>query len=83
MARALLDEPYLSAAPGHQGLLLHSIYHRPNGWDAIPPGRGVPSGESSQWGDYHLRELAVCLGRRAAGGPPYAFFLPESREAPR
>lgn len=26
----LLDEPYLSSGENHQGLLLHSIYHRPN-----------------------------------------------------
>ncbi len=25
-------------APGHQGLLLHSVYHRPNGWDHVPAG---------------------------------------------
>ena len=27
----LLEEPYLSTKENHQGLLLHSIYHRPNG----------------------------------------------------
>ena len=32
----IFDEPYLSTDPKHQGLLLHSIYHRPNGWDYIP-----------------------------------------------
>ena len=26
--------PYLSADAGHEGLILHSVYHRPNGWDA-------------------------------------------------
>ena len=51
--------------PTHQGLLLHSVYHRPNGWDYVPPGRKVPCGESSQWGDYHLRELGPL---RAASG---------------
>ena len=34
----LLDEPYLSTNSSHQGLILHSIYHRPNGWDYIPTG---------------------------------------------
>ena len=36
----LLDTPgpYLSASPDHQGLLLHSVYHRPNGWDHVPDG---------------------------------------------
>jgi len=74
VARALLDEPYLSTDPGHQGLLLHSVYHRPNGWDHVAPGQSVPNGESSMWGDYHLRELALYLGRVADGGPYYTFF---------
>jgi hypothetical protein len=47
VARTLLSEPYLSTDPEHQGLLLHSVYHRPNGWDHIPPGRKIPCGESS------------------------------------
>ena len=51
----LLDEPYLSVDPDHQGLLLHSVYHWPNGWDYVPAGRQTPRGESSQWGDYHHR----------------------------
>jgi hypothetical protein len=74
VARTLLDEPYLGLDPQHQGLLLHSLYHRPNGWDATPPGRPVPSGESSMWGDYHARELALYLGRLAGGGPYHRFF---------
>jgi hypothetical protein len=28
------------------------------------------------WGDYHLRELALYLGRIAADGPYYTFFGP-------
>ena len=43
----------------HQGLILHSVYHRPNGWDYMPPGRKIPCGESSMWGDYHVREVAL------------------------
>ena len=43
----------------HEGLILHSVYHRPNGWDYVPPGRKVPCGESSMWGDYHAREAAL------------------------
>ena len=65
----LFDEPYLSVDPAHQGLLLHSVYHRPNGWDHIPPGAAVPQGESSMWGAYHARELALLLLREAGGGP--------------
>jgi hypothetical protein len=55
-------------------LLLHSIYHRPNGWDYIAPGQKVPNGESSMWGDYHLRELALMLLREARGEPYLTFF---------
>ena len=76
VTRTLLSPPYLSEAPDHQGLLLHSVYHRPNGWDYVPPGRQVPCGESSQWGDYHLRELALYVGRLAAGAPYHRFFGP-------
>src|SRR6202043_3208286 len=39
--------PYLSASPDHQGLLLHSVYHRPGGWDHVPTGARTPRGESS------------------------------------
>ena len=36
----LIDEtgPY-ERQDRHQGLLLHSIYHRPNGWDHVPAAR--------------------------------------------
>lgn len=70
----LLEEPYLSRAEAHQGLLLHSVYHRPNGWDSIPAGRAVPCGESSMWGDYHLREAALCAQRMIDGGTPLVFW---------
>jgi len=69
----LLEEPYLSVEARHQGLLLHSVYHRPNGWDRVPPGRSVPCGESSMWGDYHLREAGL-YAQRLAGGGPYLVF---------
>ena len=72
----LLDAtgPYLSMASTHQGLLLHSVYHRPNGWDHVPSGAQVPRGESSQWGDFHLREAAL-LARRMARGERYPTFF--------
>jgi unsaturated chondroitin disaccharide hydrolase len=73
VANTLFDEPYLSTSPKHQGLLLHSVYHRPNGWDYIPKGRKVPCGESSMWGDYHAMELALLISRMAAG-KYYTFF---------
>ncbi len=69
----LLSEPYLSTDPNHQGLILHSVYHRPNGWDAIPAGAKVPAGESSMWGDYHAREAALYL-LRVIEGKPYLKF---------
>jgi hypothetical protein len=74
VAARLLDPEYLSEDPGHHGLLLHSVYHRPNGWDHVPSGYLVPNGESSMWGDYHLRELALYLQREATGGPYLTFF---------
>lgn len=66
--------PYVSAEPGHQGLLLHSVYHWPNRWDYVPPGAATPRGESSQWGDYHAREVALYVKRLAEGGPYLTFF---------
>jgi hypothetical protein len=75
VARTLFAEPYLSTNPQHQGLLLHAVYHRPNGWDHVPKGRRIPCGESCMWGDYHLRELALYLRRLARDEPYYAFFL--------
>ncbi len=61
IARTLFSDTYLSHDPKHEGLLLHSIYHQPNGWDYIPPGKKIAQGESSMWGDYHGRELAILV----------------------
>ncbi|MDX1636760.1 MAG: hypothetical protein R3281_02245 [Balneolaceae bacterium] len=74
VAKTLLREPYLSTGPDHQGLLLHSVYHRPNGWDHIPDDELIPCGESSMWGDYHIRELALFLSRIQIDAPYYTFF---------
>ncbi|HEV7350080.1 glycosyl hydrolase [Telluribacter sp.] len=71
---SLFDEPYLSTDPQHQGLILHSVYHRPNGWDFIPEGQQVPCGESSMWGDYHTREVALYLHRINQGQPYYTYL---------
>jgi hypothetical protein len=76
VAKTLFAEPYLSTSARHQGLLLHSVYHRPNGWDYIAPGQRIPNGESSMWGDYHLRELAVLILREARGEVYPTFFAP-------
>ncbi len=72
--QTLLDEPYLSMSGSHQGLILHSIYHRPNGWDYIPEGSKIPNGESSMWGDYHMREVCLYLQRIIDNEKYYAFF---------
>lgn len=74
VTRTLLGEPYLSTSEDHQGLLLHSVYHRPNGWDHIPKGQEIPCGESSMWGDYHMRELALYITRMLQEAPYYTFF---------
>jgi hypothetical protein len=72
----LFDEPYLSSDPNHQGLVLHAVYHRPNGWDAAPDADGVPRGEACMWGDYHAREVALYLLRVIQDGPYPTFWSP-------
>ncbi|HZT38263.1 MAG TPA: glycosyl hydrolase [Bryobacteraceae bacterium] len=78
VAAAVFEEPYLSDDAAHQGLLLHSVYHRPNGWDFIPPNRRIPCGEASMWGDYHARELALYLLRVGADQPYLTFWSDRS-----
>jgi unsaturated chondroitin disaccharide hydrolase len=73
VARTLFRPTYLSDRVDHEGLLLHAIYHRPNGWDYVPIPGLVPHGESCMWGDYHLVELALLICRLADGGY-YTFF---------
>ncbi|TWT87397.1 Unsaturated glucuronyl hydrolase [Pseudobythopirellula maris] len=75
--KSLLAEPYLATDGEHEGLLLHTIYHRPNGWDHIPAGSKIPRGEACQWGDYHLREAALYVQRQAKGETYYTFFGPK------
>ncbi len=70
----LFDEPYLSTKKDHQGLILHSIYHQPNGWDYVPPGSAIANGESSMWGDYHAREVALYLQRIITNDTYYSFY---------
>ena len=74
VAHTLFDAPYLSQDEEHQGLILHSIYHNPNGWDYVPGGQKVACGESSMWGDYHAMELAVLLQREMDNAPYLTFF---------
>ena len=73
VAQTLFEPRYLSNSAGHEGLLLHTIYHRPNGWDHVPVPGLAPHGESSMWGDYHLLELALLI-TRIADGSYYTFF---------
>jgi unsaturated chondroitin disaccharide hydrolase len=75
----LLDEPYLSTDELHEGLILHSVYHRPNGWDYVPPSHKVPCGEASMWGDYHAREVALYVQRVINDEPYLMFALRENR----
>ncbi|MGO9259104.1 MAG: glycosyl hydrolase [Bryobacteraceae bacterium] len=68
VCNTLFDEPYLSADAGHQGLILHAVYHRPNGWCA-------GSGEACMWGDYHAREVGLYLLRIAGEGKYLRFWV--------
>jgi hypothetical protein len=73
VVQRLIQEPYFSTDPDHEGILLHSVYHRPNGWDFIPPTAKIPCGESSMWGDYHLLETLL-LVTKLADSSYYTFF---------
>ena len=75
VAARTFEEPYLCTDPKHQGLVLHSQYHRPNGWDNVPKGSKIPNGEATMWGDYHALELALLIKRLAGDGPYYKFYL--------
>lgn len=81
VAKTLLAEPYLCLQHGHQGLLLHVVYHRPNGWDHVPAGSKIPYGEAAMWGDYHLLELMYYL-QQIIAGKYYTFFGPMKDGAP-
>jgi unsaturated chondroitin disaccharide hydrolase len=74
--RSLLAAPYLGEDKFHEGLLLHTVYHRPRGWDFVPKGARIPCGEACMWGDYHLLEAALYVQRLATTQPYYAFHQP-------
>ncbi|WP_026953110.1 glycoside hydrolase family 88 protein [Algoriphagus mannitolivorans] len=74
VAGVLFAEPYLSVQKEHQGLILHSIYHQPNGWDYVPEKGKVAHGESSMWGDYHARELALLIQKMGNQEPYYTYL---------
>jgi unsaturated chondroitin disaccharide hydrolase len=71
---SLLSDEYLSLDKDHEGLLLHSIYHQPNGWDYIKEGQRVPNGESSLWGDYHILEAGLYLQKIIKGDKYLTFY---------
>ena len=74
VVNTILQEPYLSTDSNHEGLLLHSVYHWPNRWDHVPEGASVAQGESSMWGDYHIREVALYLQKMISNEPYYTFY---------
>ena len=74
VVNTLLQEPYLSTKSNHEGLLLHSVYHWPNRWDYVPKGANVAQGESSMWGDYHIREVALYLQKMLNKESYYTFY---------
>ncbi|MEX0599510.1 MAG: hypothetical protein WD205_02630, partial [Rhodothermales bacterium] len=71
----LLSPPYLSDDERHHGLLLHAVYHWPNRWDHVPEGHEVACGESTMWGDYHVREAVLYVQRLIRGERYLTFFL--------
>lgn len=74
---SLFAAPYLNSDAGHQGLIVHSVYHRPNGWDRADSD-GVPRGEACMWGDYHARETALYLLRMIQNSPYLTFWSDKS-----
>lgn len=72
--QTLLSDTYLCGKEDHEGILLHSVYHRPRGWDFVPEGSQVPHGESCMWGDYHLVEAGLYLQRQIDSKPYYTFW---------
>ena len=74
MMTTLLNDEYLSLEEDHQGLLLHSIYHQPRGWDNVRKGQAISNCESSMWGDYHLLEAGVYLQKLLSGKEYLTFF---------
>jgi unsaturated chondroitin disaccharide hydrolase len=72
----LLEDPYLSKNDQHEGLLLHSVYHRPNSWDYTHQGQSIPNGESCMWGDYHLLEAALLVHKKINKINHFITYLP-------
>lgn len=73
-SKTLFSPRYTSQDATHEGLLLHSIYHRPNDWDGYTKGQKIPNNEACMWGDYHLRELAILIQSLDPSKKYYQYF---------
>ena len=73
-ANTLFDEPYLSTDPTHQGLILHAVYHRPNGWDTIPGGQQSTRRRIVHVGRLSRNRIRRCIVQRVAENKPYLQF---------
>ena len=63
VAQRLFSEPYLSREANHQGLLLHTIYHRPRAWDHVPEGSQIPNGEAPTQRSRILEQISLIRKR--------------------
>ena len=84
VVRTLLTDAYLGIDPKHQGLLLHSVYHRPNGW-----GPYTDRSQSALWRVEYVGRLpsargwAVCAAACMRGGRTWRSGGGESRRQGR
>ena len=67
-ASRVLAAPARGAVPLRLGTTTRACFCTPSttgptAGTTMPPGRAVPCGESSMWGDYHLREAALYVQR--------------------
>ena len=75
----LLEEPYLSVGTSTRDCSCIRCITGPTA--GITSRRAaVPCGESSMWGDYHLREAALHAQRLISGGTPLVFWTEEEIE---
>ena len=79
--RRLLEEPYLSTDPHHEGILLHSVYHRPNGWDYVPSGKKDPVRRVEHVGGLSSAGGDAAGGENGRGKLLHVLLSPERRSA--
>ena len=84
IARTLLGAPYLSRGPAAPGPApaLRLPPARTAGTTCRPAAR-CRAASRAQWGDYHLRELALLRPAPRRGRPYYTFFGPRRRSVRR